>query len=162
MNCAHCGKPASSHELEWGFGMPDAIFTLSKESRTERAVIDSDLCMLDRSRFFVRGVLYLPIHDAQRAFGIGFWSETDKKTFDWYLTHYEADLFNEPPGSGYLANAFERKGYSKTLGVPVLINWGRERVRPTFKVVAPEHELYAEQTRGITLERAHELLSLPS
>lgn len=161
MNCSHCGAPAHSHELERFFKLPDVLFALSEQSARERAVLTADCCTLDRNRFFLRGVLYLPVPEAERKFGIGFWAETSDVAFRWYVSRFDQDLTGQEPGFGTLANSFQRPGYGPTLGLKVKIHWGTASERPTF-VVDEAHALRSEQTNGITMKRVHELLALPN
>ncbi len=162
MKCSHCGEPASSHQLERSFGLPDAVFALKGEERVRRAGGSTDLYVLDKKQFFIRGVLYLPVTDSERKFGIGFWAEVDRDVAVWYADHYEEDLAAEQKAAGLLANDFPAIG--ETLRLPVVINWGNKTSRPTFVVagVGAQSRLYMEQQRGITMARLHELLELPS
>lgn len=159
LKCAHCGKPG--HAFDLAFGLPDAIHELAPLARSRRAFVSSDICVLDGTRHFIRGVLYLPVLETDRRFGIGFWVEVPKATCEWYAAHYEEDLTGAPSAEGTLANALPRPGYAPTLGLAVRILWGARSERPRF-VVDDVHQLTVEQIDGITEARAHELLDLPN
>ncbi len=135
---------------------------LDPDSLKERAVLNEDLCVLDHERFFIRGVVPLPLIGAHRSMGIGAWAEVLRTTFIWYVERYEADLRAERPSSGKLANTFHGTGYPDTLGLGISVVWGALGKRPTFTLEHADHPLYRDQQRGITLERAHVLLPLPS
>jgi hypothetical protein len=157
LTCAHCGKPAAAHELERFFIMPDAVCEIPKAERPGRVILHDDLCMLDKERCFVRGVLYLPMKGAEKEFGIGFWVEIEKDVFMWYCEHFSEDLLEVSPSLGKLANELETSA-SWTLGLDVLVRWGEKTKRPRFVVTSPMHELYRDQQKGITLSRAHQLM----
>jgi len=164
VKCSHCGEPASSHEVDQAFGLPDAVFALKGAERTRRAQGSSDMYMLDKKWFYIRGVVFLPIKDAERKFGIGFWAEVNRDVVVWYADHYSEDMSSSPQSKGRLANSFAAMG--RTMELLVTISWGDKGSRPTFLVeeggIPYTSQLYKEQRDGITMARVHELLALPS
>ena len=59
--CSKCGKVHPRADSELVFGLPDAVFALSKEEQSERCHVSEDTCVLDREKFFLRGLLPLSI-----------------------------------------------------------------------------------------------------
>ena len=160
MKCSHCGEAASSHQLDRAFGLPDVVFAMKGEERTKRAQGDTDIVVVDKKWFYIRGVVFLAVKDAERKFGIGFWAEVNRDVAIWYADHYAEDNTAAPQSKGRLANSFAAMG--RTLDLPVIVSWGDKTSRPTFSVEDGGSRLYAEQRDGITMARVHELLDLPS
>lgn len=71
------------------FGLPDDIFALSEEQREVRTKTHSDLCSLDDKRYFIRGVVYVPVQELGTKFGWGVWAEVSEETFYRYLINIE-------------------------------------------------------------------------
>jgi hypothetical protein len=70
--CSTCGRV---HE-----GLPDISFDapiyyarVPEGERASRSTLSSDLCVIDSSDFFARGVLEIPIKEAEDVFGWGPW-----------------------------------------------------------------------------------------
>ena len=62
--CGTCGRVHPGLPTEWGFREPDEVFALSYIAKYLRTRINADLCTLDDSRYFLRGLLGLPFTEA--------------------------------------------------------------------------------------------------
>jgi hypothetical protein len=60
--CQQCGEEHEEIDTQIGFGKPDAYFDVPECERDKRVVVNSDICYIDRQRFFARGVLQVPVH----------------------------------------------------------------------------------------------------
>ena len=152
MKCGCCGKEIGDFVFDKSYQMPDEIWELSDEIRDERAKIHSDLCRLD-SRYFIRGVLYLPVHAFKKCFGWGVWVEVSQGDFFNYFEKFDLDNSNESPFSGAVANSLP--SYPETRGMKVQVRLGDSTQRPTFQGMEKGHLLTKEQENGISLERVH-------
>jgi len=141
--------------MDVAFGLPDVIFALSGEERENRARIHSDLCVLDDSRFFIRGVLYVPVQQIGTQFGWGVWAEVSKDTFLRYDELYDQDGSDEPAGAGILANI--PPGYP-TVQQPLEVQFGPPDRRPIFKPVAADGEFYREYVEGLPVRKWHDII----
>ncbi|MBK7616645.1 MAG: DUF2199 domain-containing protein [Burkholderiales bacterium] len=112
--CATCGKEHSGLPQDYSFGLPDEVYELDFISRYLRVRSNSDLCTLDDSRFFIRGVIPLPFQDSDEEYCWGVWVEVAAKDHDKYVRGYADDLSAEPSFPGTLANSIP--GYHETLG----------------------------------------------
>jgi hypothetical protein len=157
--CGHCGKDLGSHARDVGYSLPDVVWALDEEERARRAPSSCDLCVLDRSRFFIRGIALVPIQETGQNFGWGFWVEVSERVFERYLEIYESDAQDEPIAEGRLANA--PRSYPNLEGHPVEIAFGAARNRPQLTLRPSEHPLSLDQLRGISLARVHELIARP-
>ena len=155
--CARCGKDLAEHEMDVGFQLPDVVWALAEQERAARAKYDSDLCVLDAERYFLRGVLYLPVQGAHGNFGWGLWVEVSQAVFEHYVEIYSRDGRLERDARGVLANT--PAAYQDATHCAVAIRFGPATDRPVFVVEPGDHLLYREQHGGITLERLHELVA---
>lgn len=154
-NCAeiHAGFPALAYQL------PDAIFALSEKERVQRAIISSDLCILDDKHYFVRCVLGLDVKGYDEQLEFGPWVEICHKAFSRYSIWFNLAA---SPGwtwvDGRIANAFP-SNTSSTLGVNCrVVLPDCEDERPSVKVMDASHPLFHEQAAGIDIKRAAELV----
>lgn len=112
-----------------------------------------DFCRLQNgeTRYFVRGLLELPIRGSSSYFGYGVWIETTEEAIarlgeTWH--DEEASLTEQ----GFLAN--ELDAYPRSGGLAVTL-----RTRKTLPsvTVCETHALAGDQQAGISDERANEL-----
>jgi hypothetical protein len=155
MKCPCCGKEVELHDMDVAFGLPDAIFTLPEEQRGARAKTHTDLCSLDDRRYFIRGVVYVPVKELAANFGWGVWAEVSEETFHRYRDLYDKDGTNEPPAAGVLANI--PPGYAE-IEQPLEIHFGAPDKRPVFKPTPTESEFYHEQIDGLPVRKWHSIV----
>ena len=155
--CSHCGEAHAGLPTDWGFRKPDEIHALPYLEEYARVRINSDLATLDKSRYFIRGFLSLPFQEQEGCFGWGAWVEVSRKGHDLRLKYFNNDASDHPQFPGTLVNKLP--GYSKTIGVPVEVQLGNSGQRPTFWLPSrSRHRLAADQSKGISAKRHHELL----
>lgn len=150
----HEGFPALAYEL------PDVIFALSEEERQARAVVSSDLCILDDERYFIRCVLVVPVNGYEEEFDYGPWVEISAADFGRYGVWFN---LGTSPGwhaiAGRLANAFPASE-TTTLNLACRVFLPDEDdKRPTVTVTDEGHPLHGEQVQGMSVTRATELIS---
>src|SRR6266576_2807982 len=152
--CSVCGQAHSLDQSELVFGLPDELFELSEKERTDRCDISDDVCALDRERFFIRGLLPLPVKGREKVYCIGMWAEVSVEVFGRiYKRWSDPDQADEPRLPATLANQLPLHTWS-THALPVLIQLIGPKSRPEFFVQSREHDLYCEQTAGIDEHRA--------
>jgi hypothetical protein len=156
--CAECGKEHPRSALELSFKRPDAVVALSKAEREARCKESNDLCSMDGERFFVRGVLPLPVAGRQEPYCIGLWAEISAQAYEriWKLWD-EPDQSSEPAFQATLANDVPG---GATLGLRVKVALTGPTTRPDLFVVEVSHPLFEEQRAGISSHRAYEYSSL--
>lgn len=74
----HCGSAAVP--LEYSFGSPDEVHALG-ERRNERAEVNGRFAVLDRTRFFVRCLLPIPVEGYEQ-WCIGLWGAVTREDFE--------------------------------------------------------------------------------
>jgi hypothetical protein len=77
-------------------------------------------------RYFIRGILFIPLVQREDDFAWGVWAELEHSAFERYLEIYDADASDEPPMGGTLANAIP--GFEDAANERVLVKFGRSGV----------------------------------
>ncbi len=154
-SCAelHRGFPALAYNL------PDAIFSLTAEEKERRAIASSDLCILDDTRYFIRGVMVIGVNGYEEDFEYGPWVEINAEDFSRYSVWFNLGV---SPGwraiNGLLANALPASK-STTLGLRCkVVLPGDSDSRPFVQVADTQHPLFDEQNHGMSIVRATELV----
>lgn len=151
--CAVCGEFHAERPLDIRYDLPDAVFALSDPDRADRADVLDDFCRLrnGETRYFVRGLLELPIQGTSSYFGYGVWIETTKEAIERLgeIWHDDDASLTE---QGFLANELEP--YPGSAGLKVTL-----KTRTILPAVAVDgaHALAEDQRVGISDERANEL-----
>lgn len=157
--CSVCGNEHSRSALELYFVRPDPIVALSESEREERCQESDDLCVIKWERFFVRGVLPLPVPEREQPYQVGVWAEVKPQDFKTILDLWSDETQSStPPFIGMLANHIPN--HKNTLGLEVKVALSGPTTRPKFYIVNQEHDLYDEQNNGISSHRAYEYSSL--
>jgi hypothetical protein len=157
--CALCGENHEGPLLDIRLSLPDAVFALSESERASKARVADDWCLLaddERTRYFVRGLLQIPVDELQDRFAYGVWVELTESDY-----RRVGELWDDPRGfeaapfAGVLANELEP--YPRTSGLPVTLGLRDLDVLPEVVVAEPTHRLAAEQRLGVSAARAEAL-----
>jgi len=155
--CAFCGREHDKLLRDLAYLHPADIFEIPEHERSQRIKMNDDLCEIDDSDFYVRGVLSLPIRDSTEEFRWGVWAKINKVDFDRYIELWDSDLAAaEPAFIGLLSGGIAIYPDSDGLEVQVRLQTGNQR--PRFYVVSEDHPLGIDQRKGITEEKAHEFV----
>jgi hypothetical protein len=157
--CTVCGAFHDSEVRDIRMTLPEPVFRLDERERDERAWVGEDSSVLrddDGERYFVRGLLELPVRNADDRFAYGVWVEVGGEVFSALgkLWHDPEGHLHEP-FAGTLAN--ELMPYRDTVGLPVDLRLRDVRVLPLVELSSGEHPLVRDQHAGISDHHAHEL-----
>jgi hypothetical protein len=154
--CQCCGETHEGLPLNLAFAKPGAWFAKTR-GRRPAWKLDADMCILGRKRFFLRGCVYVPIHDSRESFVWGVWAEVSEHVFSRYRVLFEADGTGEPPYAGSLSVELDPR-FRGMDGLPVTIQFGTASERPRFDLKRSNHWLCRQQQNGVTLHQVHEML----
>ena len=163
MRCATCGSEHDWAELQPSFLHPDAYLEVPEEEREHRTISGSDDCRVrdaadTERRYFLRGLLPIPIRGEPAPCSWGIWVEVTLPTFERVRELWDApDQAAEPPFQATLANSV--RGYPSTLGLAGTLQLTGPTTAPRF-AFAPsvDHPLATEQREGVFAERVLEWL----
>jgi hypothetical protein len=135
---------------------PDLCVEVPHSERTERIVLDSDLCVIDEKHYFIRGCLDLPIVGTQGVFRWLVWASLSEMSFERALDSWEAPGREfEAPYFGWLSTSLPQ--YPETLNLRTNVHMRPVGQRPMIELEPTDHALAVEQREGIALARAQSL-----
>ena len=155
--CSVCGEHHDDRLLDIRLGLPDDIHALPAEERERRALVDDDFAVLDGRRFFVRGLLELPIPELGGRFGYGTWVEVREPEFGELRRRWHDPEQFEPVDC---AVANELAPYRATTGLGATLRATTPDRLPTVELADGDHPLIGDQRSGITAARSDELASV--
>jgi hypothetical protein len=156
IKCHRCEELHDIDDMDIGFMRPDEFLRVPKEEREQRCKSTDDVCTIDDSDFYLRGILPVPVMDGQE-FAWGVWARVSEEDFKRYLELWDDELQGrEPPFAGEIANSIP--GYDETIGVSVSIQLIGASSRPTFTVNDKQHRLFGDQQKGVSYDRVLEFL----
>ena len=136
--------------MDLAYQRPADVFKIPADERPKRIRINDDLCIIDDSEFYIRGVLALPVRELDTPFRWGIWAQVDKEAFDYYQAHWNVpstdDLTSFP---GVLSGGIAV--YPDSDQLMVAIHMQPNNQRPVFVVLDHNHALAKAQQLGITL-----------
>ena len=156
--CGLCNQEHEEFPLDVAYLKPQHYFEIPPGEVADRVRINEDICVIDDQIFLIRGFLPLPIIESGQVFGWGVWALTERENFERYFQLFEEDASREQPFRGFLSATMPP--YPNTHLLPVSIQLAAAKDRPIFTVIPKDHPLYEEQTSGITLARAHEIVRI--
>lgn len=155
--CSVCGEHHDERLLDIRLGLPHDVHLLDADERTRRAWLADDFAVLDDERFFVRGLLELPITELHSRFAYGSWVEVSMADFQELMRHWHDD---EQFQSVECTVANELEPYRDTVGLRATLRATAADKLPAIELAAAPHELVEAQRHGISLERSDELAAV--
>jgi hypothetical protein len=157
--CARCGEVHRGVPFDWAWDRP----LYWDGPRAEDDSLSSDLCIWTDDdgvrNYFVRGVIEIPVHDADADFAYGVWSSLSEASFTRVVALWDdPERVHEPPYFGWLSNRIP--GYPDTVNLKTNVVTASLELRPSFLLEPTDHPLAIEQREGITLDRVHEIAEL--
>lgn len=70
---------------------PLSDYAVPTSEREARCLIDSDACVIDKSQYFVRGCLEVPVHGQHEPFSWGVWVSLSEQSFRQWFACYESE-----------------------------------------------------------------------
>jgi hypothetical protein len=116
--------------------------------------------VIKNEHFFIRGLIRLPVLDADASYEWGVWVSLSRASFEraselWETEGREA----EPPYFGWLST--ELPPYQpSTLNLKTSVQTQPVGLRPLVELEPTDHPLAVEQREGITLARVQEFAEL--
>jgi hypothetical protein len=122
-------------------------------------VLTDDFCIIDDKRFFIRGVIELPIlGGGGKSLGYAIWAEVSRASFNDYVKAFDDPSAAPPPMVGTFANQLQ--GFAGTLGQACTVRHRPGPARPQVTLNDARQPMAEAQLRGITLDRLLELYRL--
>jgi hypothetical protein len=140
-------------EVEGSFSLPDLAKGRGFWSSLLRVRNDGGFCVIDRKRYFVRGMLAFDVQGWTDGYCWGMWAEVDRDTWRHLERRRDEEgREHDPPERGRLANELPLFGQPLT-GLEVSIHQQPAGLAPHFRVLDAAHPVAREQAAGISLAR---------
>jgi len=140
----------------YGADAPRSYYAIPEDEREARCSRESDWCVIDAERFFIRGCLDIPVHGEADPFSWGVWVCVSPDDFKEYARTYEhANCSHIAPFSGLLDALLPL--YPSTANLKTMVHLRNDNARPYIEVVATDHPLAMEQREGISVARVAEI-----
>jgi len=144
---------------EWHEGMPclsimtpAAYETIPPAERKKRGKLTSDICVIDREVFMVRGNVEIRVEGETDPFAWGVWVRLERPEFTVFKKQFHRRRRSHVgPLAGVLA--VDLGAYPETWGLGVRVHLRDDLVRPFIEMDAPGHPMTIEQQTGMTVER---------
>jgi len=157
--CGCCGEVHDELPMHYGAHAPALWYSLPEAGRDERAVLSSDLCLIDGEHGFLVGNVEIPVLGCDENFSWDVWVSLSLANFKrayqlWKQPGREA----EPPYFGWLSTSLP--GYPETLNLKTHVHTREVGRRPWVELEPTDHPLAVEQRQGITLARVQAIAEL--
>ena len=156
--CSRCGEEHAGPPT-FGFSFPIDYMDAPASERDTRVFLTSDTCVIDDERFFVRGVIQIPVHGADTPFAWGVWVKVSEKDFDRFEALLGvASRSHELPLTGLLSSP--PRPYPDSTHLVAVLHLRDDGIRPFVTLEDTGHPLAVEQRQGITTARLAEIVEL--
>jgi hypothetical protein len=157
--CTTCKQFHSELPISYGCDQPDSYLSLSPEDRPRRAALAASQCVIDNYKYFIRGLVEIPILGLSEPLLWGIWASVWKEDFEEMDNHWHVQGREKliGPYRGRLNNSLSE--YPETLNLKCTIQVRPVGERPLFYIDEPDHPLAIEQRQGISLERVQQIAS---
>ncbi|MFT3882705.1 MAG: DUF2199 domain-containing protein [Gemmatales bacterium] len=155
-HCKQCGMP---HDGIPAFhaDRPTSYWDVPEEKRSTDVFLTSDSCVIAEQFYFIRGCLEIPIRDHPDVFTWGVWVSLKEENFFKWQDCYSVDHRSHiGPFFGWLCTQLPI--YPDTLHLKTMVHLRDNGIRPFIELEATDHPLAIDQQKGISLERALELV----
>jgi hypothetical protein len=147
--------------LPLAYGPPASAlwYTIPEAEREQRALLSSDMCLIDEQHGFIVGNLELPIIGSDQQFSWDVWVSLSLPNFKRAFQLWEQEGRElEPPYFGWLSTLLP--GYPETLHLKIMVHTREVGRRPRIELEPTNHPLAIEQRQGITTTRVQEMAAL--
>ena len=154
--CEKCGQEHEGLPTDIGY-RGRATSSRCRHKRGRRCQFTDDIGVIDGKRYYIRGVLYVPIRDTGGEFGWGLWRASARRTSSAIdpcgpsmgrMSRRSADI-SAWKTSRATRGSTDTKSRSNCAASE----------RPTFHLSVSEHRLSREQHSGITVHEVEEILA---
>jgi hypothetical protein len=151
--------PTKSLNDDGGAVAPLSYYAISEPERASRCALGSDGCVIDRTSFFVRGCLEIPVHGVDEPLIWGVWVSLSELSFKAWLKVFEQEHRSHVgPFFGWL-NAW-LKPYPDTMDLKTRVHLRDHGLRPFIELEPTDHPLALEQRNGISVSRVAEIYAI--
>jgi hypothetical protein len=153
--CSRCGQ--WHDELPFAFHVLEPAVWTPELAADEDSWLEEELCVIKGEHFFIRGLVRIPVVDADQDFEWGVWTSLSRDNFARTLKIWDREGREaEPPMFGWLS--VQLPGYDPpTFSLQTMVHTQPVGLRPLVELEPTDHPLAVEQHEGITVARVQEI-----
>ncbi len=156
--CACCGE-VQDGVPSFAAAAPLAYEALSEVEQRERAWLSSEVCVIDDTFFFVRGLIEIPVVGADEPLVWNVWASLSEASVAEYTAVYDDHARTEAgPYFAWLSAAIPL--YPDLDTVRACVNVRPLGMRPLITIEPSDHPLSVDQHQGITADRLAEVFAV--
>jgi len=157
--CDRCGE---RHEgLPFSYGVDAPVHWSDEYATRDDSVLDQEICIVRNEHFFVKGIVYLPVRDADQDFEWTVWVSLSRANMTRALDLWTTEgRESEPAYFGWLSTELSAVYGQTTVNLKTHVHTRPVGTRPLIFVEPDDHPLYAEQQQGITRARVREIAEI--
>ena len=130
--------------------------SVPEAERARRTLLDTDLCVVDKRAFFIRGCLDIPIVGGTNVFRWLVWVSLSEQSFNRAVDQWlKVGREKESPYFGWMNTRLPT--YPETLNLKTNVHTCPVGERPQVELEPTDHPLALEQRFGISMARAEQL-----
>lgn len=159
IKCNGCETENNGISLCFGSEFPDYYYAIPPNEIKERVELDKSLCVIDKTHFFHRGRVTIPIIDFKEDLYFDIWTSISQENFEIRMDCWNSENRKDfGPYFGWIQNQIPT--YENTINIKSIAIEQDAGVIPEIEITEENHQLAIDQKNGITYQKAMEIVKL--
>jgi hypothetical protein len=151
--CQCCGVEQVGLPMAMAYKEPHNWLGTESEVK-EKSFLNEDFCIINHKdgqvERYIRCVLPCNVINLDETFEFGVWMSVSERSMKLYEAGFSSGKYDEPDCFGFLMHNLP--GYNDTWALECTIVFESENQCPSVYLNKSDHELYADQTEGISIQ----------
>ena len=155
--CNCCGTEYHEIPLCFGSEFPDYYYSIPPDEIEKRVELEKSLCVVDKTHFFHRGRVTIPILDFNKDLYFDIWTSISPENFEIRMDCWESPNRKDfGPYFGWLQNQIPT--YENTINIKSIAVEQDAGTIPEIEITEKNHQLGIDQKNGITYKKAMKIV----
>lgn len=155
--CNCCETEYNEIPLSFGSEYPDYYFSIPPDEIKKRVELEKSLCVVDKTHFFHRGRVKIPILDFQEDLYFDILTSISRENFEIRMDCWESlNRKDFGPYFGWVQNQIPT--YENTINLKSVAIEQSVGTIPEIEIIEENHQLGIDQKNGITYKKAREIV----
>ncbi len=155
--CESCETKYDEIPLCFGSDFPDYYYTVPPNEIKKRVELEKSLCVVDKTHFFHRGRITIPIVDFDKDLYFDIWTSISRENFEIRMDCWDSTNRKDyGPYFGWVQNQIPT--YENTINIKSKAIEQEVGIIPEIKITEVNHQLAIDQKNGITYQKAKEIV----
>ncbi|WP_262733083.1 DUF2199 domain-containing protein [Gaetbulibacter sp. NE] len=157
LKCDSCESEYNGIPLCFGSDFPDYYYSVPPNEIDERVELEKSLCVVDKTHFFHRGRVTIPILDFDSDLYFDIWTSISPENFEIRMDCWDSENRKDfGPYFGWIQNQIPT--YENTINIKSIVIEQDPGIIPEIEITEENHQLAIDQKNGITYQRAKEIV----